>query len=211
MTPSISYSIRRGVTLVEVAVSTVLVGVVLVASLKTVGSALQTARSGQESANAQVLAELLLAEIMTRPYEEREGSSVFGIEADETSSPTNREAFDDLDDYHGWSRSPPQAENGANLPGFEGWSRSVEVRRIAETTPLTALAGDIGLRQVIVTVTDPQGAITSLAALRSKHSAVDQLPAVDTTMAIRVTASLSVHGGAAAHRSVPNNNHALQP
>ena len=78
---------RSGFTLIEVAVSTVLVGVVLVASLETIGSALRTARSSEDTVNGQMLAENLLVEAMVMPFKDTGESPLFGIEADETSSP----------------------------------------------------------------------------------------------------------------------------
>lgn len=197
---------RTGVTLIEVAISTVLVGVVLVASLETVGSALRTARSGEDIANGQALAENLLAEVMAMPFEDVDGTPLFGIEADENNSPSSRSEFDDLDDYDGWSEGPPQLKNGAVVGSLVGWTRSVSVNEITDNA-----SDSFGLREAVVTVTNFYGITYQLSALRSEHSAQDQSPMIDRTVATGVMGVLSFSDGTFVYRTTPNDNQAFQP
>lgn len=119
---------RRGNTLIEVVVSTVLVGVVLVAALETLGGSVRTQRKSTNAAEAWALAERYAAEIMAKPYEDPQGNVVFGTEAND-GAVSKRDSLDDVDDYHNWYESPPRTSGGVNLSGYDGWSVRVTVRR----------------------------------------------------------------------------------
>ena len=123
-----SESTRHGLSLVEVAVSTLLIGLVLIGAMETIGAALRTTYIATEDGDAHRLAEDLMEEILTLPYEDPDGSPVLGIESSEPSINSDRSAFDDIDDYNGWSSNPPEDAAGNPLPGRTGWARSVTVQ-----------------------------------------------------------------------------------
>ena len=66
---------RPGFSLLEAALSSVLVGVLLVAAMRTVAASAVSQRLASEQAVAQALAEGLLAEILPAAYREPDGSS----------------------------------------------------------------------------------------------------------------------------------------
>ena len=119
---------------------------------------------------------------------------------------SNRSEFDDLDDYDGWTESPPQSKNGASANSLASWTRSVSVGEI------TDFASDFyGLREIVVTATNSDGNVYQLSALRSKHSAVDQSPAIETTMTTTVLGILHLSDTDFVYRTAPNDNRAFQP
>ncbi|MBN1513961.1 MAG: type II secretion system protein, partial [Phycisphaerae bacterium] len=118
---------RRGMTLVEVAISTVVVGVMLCAALTTVGSSATARRVIADRTRGAMLADGLVTEIAGRAYREPTTSPIlFGPESGESTG-GNRSEFDDVDDFHNWSASPPSRADGTPVPGFTGWTRNAVV------------------------------------------------------------------------------------
>ena len=89
-----------------------------------------------------------MAEIMQLPYEDPDGIPLFGSE--EILTLGNRSAFDDVDDYHGWSEAPPTAKDGALLAGDEGWERSVSVGYVNPDDLNSTSLTDTGVKRITV-------------------------------------------------------------
>lgn len=138
---------RRGFTLLEVMVSTVLVGTILAGALTTVGSVLRQRSRGVDSIRGMLLAEQLLSEILAQNYVEPDELPLFGPELSELLS---RETYDDVDDYHGWDRSPPQDRSGAALEGFAGWRRRVTVEFVDPAQPSGTTLTDRRAKRITV-------------------------------------------------------------
>jgi type II secretory pathway pseudopilin PulG len=156
---------RRGFTLVEATVSTFIVGVVLVAALRTVDGVALTRRTVARRCQGPALARQLMTEILGTYYQDPGGTGVFGPENGESGS--NRTAFDDVDDYNGWSESPPQAIDGTWMADYPGWSRSVSVNWVDPNNPANTSSAESGLKRITVTVTEPDGKQTVLVGLRA--------------------------------------------
>ena len=116
---------ESGFTLVEVILTILIVGVGLVASFRTLPVILQVSDAARKSIVAQRLATDLLAEIAMLPFEDPDGSPVFGPEDDEETD--TRADFDDIDDYDDWSASPPQKKDGREETDCAEYQRSVTV------------------------------------------------------------------------------------
>ncbi len=100
-------------------------------------------------------------------------SGAIGPEADEGTS--NRADFDDVDDYDGWTATPPQEKNGTELAEYDGWTRSVTVEYVDPLSPgNTAISTDSGAKRITVTVTDPRGAKTSIVSVRTDAGTYEQ-------------------------------------
>lgn len=140
----------RGFSLVECAVSVVLVSVLMLASLNTLGGAAMRRRDAADRARAQLLSEGLMSEIMTRAYREPGGGGIFGPEADEVAG--GRAAFDDVDDYHGYSENPPRTVTGKPMVGYGAWTRRVEVRWVSPGALLGSSGTETHLKVVTVVV-----------------------------------------------------------
>ncbi len=177
-----------GSSLVEVVVSTLLVGLVLVTALDGVGSAVRTTRALSDQLDGHAYAAELMAEILSKPYtdpEEGDANATFGIESDEPSPATNRLALDDIDDFNGWTEGSALAtREGAARMDTAGWGRAVEVVKLNHNNATSVIgdsASDKGVRRITVTVTSPTGQVTTLQTIRAAAGAMEQQPAGDTT------------------------------
>jgi type II secretory pathway pseudopilin PulG len=138
---------RAGFTLVEAVVSTAIVTIAGSALLLGIASAIETTDMVLEQTLAEGMAQQLMDEIAGCRYAEPGAGghqTSLGPESGEALG-DSREAFDDLDDYHGLSVSPPcdpwgvplgQDDGlGAKRPpalraakgSFQGWQQRVEV------------------------------------------------------------------------------------
>jgi type II secretory pathway pseudopilin PulG len=193
----------RAFTLVEAAISIVIVGVMLVASLSTLGAAARSGRARMEASQHQALALDLMGEVLQAHYEESTSAgdqtfvqnlanTIDVIEPAEHPAPTfgpepgeadgTRIYFDDVDDYKDWQSAPPQAKDGTPLPNLDGWERRVRVHKVQVNDPTTETGGpDEGLKRIKVRVIGPDGKRTGLVALRSRTGTYDQVPNVEST------------------------------
>lgn len=165
--------VRRALSMIEIVISTVIVGVMLVAALQTVA----VARGGQARvANRNtgvLLAQDLMAEILRLAYADPEPSGrVFGPETTET---LGRAVFDDVDDYVDWTESPPTGRDGVALPGYTDWSRKVKVV-FADPNSLQPAANqpakgasplglDTGMKRITVTVSCRSVPVVEMTAI----------------------------------------------
>ncbi|OYW18935.1 MAG: hypothetical protein B7Z55_09750 [Planctomycetales bacterium 12-60-4] len=93
---------------------------------------------------------------------------LFGPELGEPAVATGpRTLYDDVDDYHGWSRSPPQSRNGTPMSDLTGWQRSVAVEFVNPSNPGSVALLDQGIKRVTVTVRRNGVTLATSVALRS--------------------------------------------
>jgi len=154
----------KGLSLLEAVVSTVLVGVLLVAALRTVGASVFTQYQSSERATAHMLADGLLAEILAKNYRDTGSSPLFGREAGESS--TSKANYNDVDDYQGWSESPPQFADGSTMPDLTGWQRSVAVDWVDPLDLSQTQLWDTGAKRITVTVRHNNVVIMTRTAVR---------------------------------------------
>lgn len=170
----------RGLTLAELAISMLLVGVMLVAALDTVGASTRTRRSVQDGRQGYALARALMAEIMSQTYADPEqidtlrGEILVGGRAatvtlgPETGEATgNRSKFDDVDDYNGWNASPPQQKDGTVLSHLTRWRRQVSVVCTERDDFSEVEDDDEGAKLVTVRVLRDGDTVATLTALRT--------------------------------------------
>lgn len=154
-------------TLVESTLAVVIVGSILVVALNAVGGAVTGRRNVADHAIAQHLAVALMTEILQQSYADPDQTPIFGIESGETSVIGNRTAFDDVDDYHNWTETPPQRKSGEIYNDRTGWRRTVRVQYVSKTD-LTALAGsDQGFKRITVIVSLNNEIKATVVAVRS--------------------------------------------
>ncbi len=199
---------RAGITLVEVTISTLLVGVLVVASLQTVSNISRTWITSNEVQDGRALAQDLLREILAQNYADPTDSQKksWGPETGET----NRTQFNDLDDYVGWTESPVKNAAGTALTGYTGWTRTVVVQKIntANYSVNNDISSDTGLRCVAVTVTAPSGKTTVLKSYRSYVGGTTQTLSADATVVTWVGCTLQLGANAPATTGVSLSNHA---
>lgn len=155
---------RRGFSLVEVVICTLLVAVVLVGAMKLLGAAVSGRTKTADMARAQQMAQELMTEILNTAYVDST-LPAFGPELLEALG--TRVNFDDVDDYHGWNASPPQDRAGAALANSTGWRHTVAVELVTAADPSATTNSDEGLKRVTVTISKGALVAARLVALRS--------------------------------------------
>jgi hypothetical protein len=155
---------RAGFALVEVAISTLLVGTLLVASLEGVGSVLKYRNETADSQRGSLLAEELLARILQLDYSDPDDSQLFGREWSERFSTG---IYDDVDDYDGYTESPPQDAGGTAINGFSGWERRVSVDWVRRDNLTQAISSDQGVKRITVTIRKNGNTVVTRWGLRS--------------------------------------------
>jgi type II secretory pathway pseudopilin PulG len=162
----LTFNIRRsGFSLMEAVVSILIVSILLVVALTAVGASKAGQLKIADRIRGERLALDLMNEILQQAYYEPDDPPRFGLEGVESA--TSRALYDDVDDYAGWSESPPQYKNGTPMAGFDGWTRSVAVdwvdpNNLKETS---AIATDV--KRMTVTVSRGDLTVARLSAIRT--------------------------------------------
>lgn len=183
---------RRGLSLIEVVVSSLLTGFVIVAALRGVGGIFATWSAAERQHDAAGLARQLMTEILQQRYLEPDVPANFGRELPETS--LNRLLWDDVDDYHGLSETP-RDRSGFALAGYSGWTWSATVEWVNVTSPQNSSVSDQGLVRITVTVTEPAGRQTILVGHRSQWGLMEQTPEATQTSQLWAASQLRVGTG----------------
>jgi len=160
---------RRGLTMAETIVSTLLVGMVLVGTIQLVGPVVRSGTVMSDKLVATNLARELSEEISIKYFTTPDNDDLEFI-GDESE---DRDKYDDIDDYNGLSNSPPQLSDETVMTHLAGWRRTVEVEHVDLNNPNNATGSYTGLKRVTVTVLKDG---TTLAADVTLHAhAADQL------------------------------------
>ena len=159
---------RRGSTLIEAVTTILVLGIALppLISLFTEVSQHSVDQNLQQAALRY--ADALMEEIVSKAFEDPDGSAgSFGTEE------SGRHEYDDVDDFDGWSQSPPTRIDGTALDQYSGFTRSVEVHNVTDTDPDPSSPesdGSTELKRIRVQVdwTVGRGGSLTLSTLRSK-------------------------------------------
>ena len=157
---------RRGITIVECLTATVITALMISAALEALRVTTLQKQEADDQRVALLLAQQLMTEIQAAYYEDPQTSPVFGPESGEAGS--GREAFDDTDDYHGYSDAPPMDRTGTAYTGLSDWSRSVSVRWASSTNYDSDVGAETGYKRIEVNVSRSGRLIRTLTAIRSK-------------------------------------------
>jgi len=157
---------QRGFSLIEATVSVLIVGGMFAVALNTLGASKRTQYLTGTRGRGQLLAQALMGEILSLRYEELDDPDSFGLEGSENSA--KRDLFDDVDDYSGWSASPPQNKDGIDISSFEGWSRAVAVTWVDPDDLMTPVGAATGVKRITVTIKRGEMVIASAVAIRAQ-------------------------------------------
>jgi MSHA pilin protein MshD len=157
----------RAFTMIEAMTAVGMVAVLLVVALNTVGASNANQYRTARRATANYLAQNLLNAIVQLPYKDPAATPLFGVEAGETS--TSKANYDDVDDFNGWTESPPQDRDGTAFTDLAGWSRSVTVQWVTVASPTTVSSSDTGLKLITVNVSCNGALITTRSALKGSY------------------------------------------
>lgn len=155
---------RRGVSLIETVLSVMILGGAFASVLTTVASSRASHAAAAERQMALALAEDLMAEVQAITTYKEPGLA-FGPELGEKTG--DRSAFDDIDDFHGWTSTPPTDSGGRAIPGADGYTRSVIVQYVDPGDPLTKVENDLGLMRITIEVKRNSKTLASLIGFRS--------------------------------------------
>ena len=159
---------RPALSLVEVTISVTIVAVMMVSALNTLWSVTRTRQINQDRQIGQKLAEQLMAEILSKPYEDPDvAPGSFGATGSELIL-GDRSHFDDVDDYDGWSASPPEMADGTVIPDRAGWGRSVEVVYVSPLALDFVVGVDRGVKRITVMISRNAVEVTSLSAISGR-------------------------------------------
>lgn len=156
---------RGGFSLLECAVSALLVGMLMVGALRALNAAKRREISTTDSLGGRQLACDLMNEILLQAYKEPFSVSVFGREPDEDTG--DRTRFDDVDDYHNWTATPPTDRSGVPIPGFAGWTQAVSVEWADPNHFGATPAINTGLKRITVSIRRQGRSIASVIGYRS--------------------------------------------
>jgi len=158
-----------GVSLVEAMLSLVIVAVMLTAALTTVGGGRLSQYKTCLSTRGMALAEGLMAEILQQPYQDPNAPILFGPEAGESTA--TRRDFDDVDDYNGWTSSPPVQKDGSPVPGTTGWRQTVTVQWVDPADPTSVASVESHVKRITVRVLFGDMEVAVLTALKTSADA----------------------------------------
>ncbi len=187
---------HRAFSTLEVVISTLLVGLVVVGSLNALNGSVQTQYAATKLMDGPMLAEQLLAEIMAQPYEDpEEPGGSRGTNSGESGG--NRTTWDDVDDYDGWSKKPPHTKDNTALTEFANWTRESDVWW-AERINGNNWISDKGLKRIRVRAIymegQPEEVVFERYAFRSRWGALEQAPTVDTKVVKQIAMELELGG-----------------
>ena len=183
-------NIRYGLSLVEVIVSTLLVGTIVIGSLSMLGASVRSHSYSSDLATGPMLAESMLTEVMSMPYYDVDGVSGATTAENDLTGP-GRTGFDDIDDYDNWAPTDVQDRQGNVLSQYAGWTRTVDTNWALQSSGNSWFA-DTGLMRITVTVTSPDGKVTTRRGYRSRDGALEQAPTLDKMVVSQIEATLSV-------------------
>jgi hypothetical protein len=155
---------RRGIALVEAALSMVVISFLLVTALSGVAASRKGQRWNSDALRGQSLGLDLMSEILDKAYRDQNETYIWGPEPTET---TGRPSWDDTDDYDGYSDSPPKDRAGAVIPGLTGWRRDVVVERLNPADIKQTSGSLTGVKRITVKVTYNGTAKAKLVAIRT--------------------------------------------
>lgn len=161
---------RRGFSLVEATICTVLVAILFGAAVQAVGLSATVQFKAADRARGRALARALLNEAIGQKYSA--ASAAPATPFDLLLGPTtaaragDRTGFDDVDDYRNYSDAPPVNRDGSAIPGADAYVRRVAVTYVNPLDPTQSSVSDTGVKRVTVEVTHNGQTVARVTALR---------------------------------------------
>ena len=144
----------RGVTLVELIVSIVVIGVALAGVMVVIVRNTSASADPLIWHQAVIVGEAYLEEILTKNF------TADGVEG-------SRDLYDDVMDYNGLTDSPPRDQNGTAVAALASYSVNVQVATEA-LNDITLASGNAVRAQV--TVTMPTGGSVIVSGYRTNYN-----------------------------------------
>ena len=110
----------NGFTYAEILMAIIVLAVAIVPLMGQFYIGFQGNKTGKDVTIASNLASGLMDEIRSKAFEDPDSNRKFGPEPDETDANTNRMQLDDVDDYNGFTETPPKTIDGQVMNGTGG-------------------------------------------------------------------------------------------
>ena len=180
---------RAGFSLLEVVISALLIGVLIVPALSVFGSITRSYALRGHQATADSLAQDLLSEIVQLRFDDPDPiTRTFGPEDAEST----RADFNDVDDYANLLEEPPTHRDGTDLDRVDDFTRSVTIEFVNVDDPAQVESNETELKRIRVQVDSPRlSSPVTLFALRARTSPQDTDPTRAKTVTRRVDLQLS--------------------
>lgn len=155
MNHSPNFKRQRGFTMAEVLIASSVLSIAVLAIVDAVTTGQQTTYQAMHDLRGMALAEALMEEIQSMPYDDPDGGTEdVGPEDGES----DRTDFDNADDYHGYSEDVGATTDvaGVNYPSiYSKFGRSVTT--VYENLTVSEFGGAQAGLTMTVTVTDNRG------------------------------------------------------
>lgn len=138
-------------TLVEAVLAIVFVALVLTGAMQAASTSIGAQARAADRAAGRFLAHGLVSELLAKPYEDPNTGST-GVNLNVNGTLANKTTATSINDFNGWTESPPQDPDGNAIPGFSAWTRSVTVQWVNPSDPGTVVTTECGAKLVTVTV-----------------------------------------------------------
>lgn len=161
---------RPGFNLLEVVISTLLVSVVLLGATNMMAGVVRGRDVANDRARAELMVERMLDEIVGLPFHDPENAAsdvnYLGPETGEYAG--NRSGYDDVDDYNGWRKSPPEDRSGQSFEDLKLWTRHVVVDHVKANQPDTESSTLTGAKRIHVWIDDGSHTLAEAWSLRTQ-------------------------------------------
>ena len=159
---------RQGLSQVEVAVSTLIVGTLMVASLTVISASRRSQIFESNRVRGLAIASAMMSEIAQLPLRDPSCDCGFGLGVGESGA--TRSGLDDVDDYRGWVDSPAKSKSGVALTGYSDLRRTVEIDHIATADWSNVEDNYTGVYRVTVIVLSGSREVCRLVGYRTSGS-----------------------------------------
>lgn len=169
---------QQGMTMIELVISIMIISVALVATVNGMMPALSHNADPLWRDKSIKLAQLYIDEVLSKKYDET--SSTGGSDSLSASSfinnpncatlgpdaGENRNEYDDVDDYHGLSDTPPRLQSGISLSNYVGYSAAITVSCDGNTVASSGGTANDHAKKITVVISSPSNQSMTFAVYR---------------------------------------------
>jgi len=136
---------RRGFTLIEASLAVTIVGTAILAMMQLFATCTQHNRAGASMTTALYLANNIQEAVADLPFNDPVGGkSNFGKETGETLA-----TFDDIDDFNGYSSTPPIDSQRTPVPELSTYTQAIIVQAVDPNRLTLAASGTDAVRVTV--------------------------------------------------------------
>lgn len=157
----------RGMSLVEMVITIVIISLALVASLRAFSVLTGRSADGMIQTRSLDLAQLYFDEILSRRYDEDTGTNgvpTYTGACRITDDGESRDDYDDVDDYDAITNESPDTMDASLVADYSGFLVTIDV---ACDNSIGTLAG--GSKRVDISITDPTGDVSVFSVYKGNY------------------------------------------